>query len=228
MVGGAILLFDIDGTLLDAAGGGRRALEAAFQQVYGCPDALAQVDFRGMTDGHILQAGADAIGRKLDEHAQRALIESYLEHLAAAVQSSPDFRVMPGVHRLLTAATVRARVAVGLGTGNIERGARIKLARAGLNHYFEFGGFGSDHEDRRQVLRVAAARGARRLAAELSQFRVVVIGDTPLDVAAARAIGADCVGVATGGYTVTQLREAGCAAVFRDLTDPAAGEAILG
>ena len=154
-------------------------------------------------------------------------MDTYVRHLQDAVAVADRFRVLPGVPELLSALAGRAGLAIGLGTGNVERGARLKLDRARLNHYFPFGGFGSDCEQRSDLLRVGAARGAARLACPREACRVVVIGDTPRDVTAAQAIGAESVVVATGGHTREELRAAEPTALFDDLTDPAVLAAIL-
>jgi phosphoglycolate phosphatase-like HAD superfamily hydrolase len=117
---------------------------------------------------------------------------------------------------------------VGLGTGNLRDGARLKLSRVGLHERFAFGGFGSDHEARDALLRVGAERGAGTLRAPLSACRVVVIGDTPRDVAAAQAIGAECLAVATGPFSVDALAACGPTHCFRDLAEDGAVAALLG
>ena len=124
--------------------------------------------------------------------------------------------------RVRSQARQHSRIAVGLGTGNIEGGARIKLARVALNENFPFGGFGSDHEDRAELLAVGAARGAARLALPRSACRVVVIGDTPKDIAAAHAIDAESLAVATGPFPVDILRDAGATIAVPNLADPQA------
>src|SRR5690606_2293953 len=127
----------------------------------------------------------------------------------------------------LEAAASRRNVALGLGTGNVEKGARLKLARVGLHERFRFGGFGSDHEDRPTLILRGAERGAALLGAPLSACRVVIIGDTPKDVHAAQAIGAECVGVGTGGFATHELSAAGATWAFDDLSQPGALEALL-
>src|SRR5262249_56415312 len=118
------------------------------------------------------------------------------------------FRVGRGVGALRGTLATRRGAAGGLGTGNPREGARRKLERAGLDGHFRFGGFGSDHEDRAELLRIGAGRGATWLGYPPGACRTIVIGDTPHDVAAARAIGADSLGVATGGCRVEALRAA--------------------
>src|SRR5262249_61591230 len=135
--------------------------------------------------------------------------------------------VRPGMHAVLEVASAQQGMAVGLGTGNIREGARIKLERVGIYHHFPFGGFGCDSEDRAALIRRGAERGAERLGVSLDDCRVVVIGDTPKDVDAAQALGADSVGVGTGSFTAAQLLAAGATHAFADLAAPGAGAAAL-
>ncbi len=218
-----IVLFDIDGTLLTAHGAGRRAMEAGFSGITGRDDGLAEIRFAGMTDPSIVRAGLEAIGAAHDEHVVERVIEHYLEHLPAQLSQRPP-RVLPGVPRLLDWVGTHSGVAVGVGTGNVERGARAKLRAAGLDEHFAFGGFGSDHEERAQLLRVGAARGAAQLRRSVEDCRVVVVGDTPRDVAAARAIHAECVAVATSYYDRAALEETGADLVVDDLATADAHE----
>jgi phosphoglycolate phosphatase len=216
-----VLLFDIDGTLIDAGGAGRRSIERAFAAVTGRADACAHFTFDGMTDRAILRAGLDAIGRPCDDAAQEELIAAYLAALAFEVAASKAYTTHPGVLAALERAE-RCGAALGLGTGNVRDGARVKLERAGLFTRFAFGGFGCDHEDRAELIRIGAERGAGLLGRARGECRVVVIGDTPRDIAAARAIGAESLGVATGRYPEAALRDAGATLACARLDEPRA------
>ncbi|HEY8073440.1 MAG TPA: HAD family hydrolase [Labilithrix sp.] len=222
-----VVLFDIDGTLLLTGGAGRRAMEGAFVDVTGRDDACAHFSFAGMTDRAIARQGLIATGREPTAEAIDALLDAYLARLAHEVTASEGYTVMPGVREVLAWLEGIERVAIGLGTGNLERGARTKLTRGELWHRFAFGGFGSDHEDRAELLRVGAARGAQRLGVAIASCRVVVIGDTPKDVAAAHAIGATCIAVATGSYSLEDLARTGAAHAFATLEDPRARSALI-
>ena len=171
-----------------------------------------------MTDRAIVRGGLARAGLAVDEAAIDAVCAAYLAALADEVPRSDGFRIMPGAAALLDALAGRSGLAVGLGTGNLREGARIKLEHARLYHHFGFGGFGCDAEDRAALLRVGAERGARHLGARLGDCRIVVIGDTPKDVAAARAIGAESLTVETSGFTAADLRAAGATWAFPDLT----------
>lgn len=223
-----VFLFDIDGTLLLTGGAGRRAVEGAFGRVVGRPDACRSFSFGGMTDRAIARAGLLAIGETATTERIDAILAAYLELLEGEVTRSPRYQVMPGV--LDAVATLRGRrdCAVGLGTGNLRSGAEIKLQRGDLWRLFDFGGFGCDDEDRTALLAIGAARGAQKLGASVKDCRVVVIGDTERDVAAAHGIGAECIAVGTGSVPLDVLRQAGATHVYADLTVPAALAALYG
>jgi phosphoglycolate phosphatase len=223
-----VLLFDIDGTLVTTGGVGRRAVERAFEREHGRADACAQVRFDGMTDRSITRLGLEAIGVEASDERIERLLESYLDALREELRvSTPEmYRIHPGVSEVL-AACARHGVALGLGTGNIIDGARLKLEHVGLYHHFGFGGFGSDHELRVELIRVGAQRGARQLGKPLAACRVVVIGDTPKDIDAARGIGAESIGVGTASFSAAQLLAHGATYAFDDLTAPEALNALL-
>jgi phosphoglycolate phosphatase-like HAD superfamily hydrolase len=141
---------------------------------------------------------------------------------------TPGYRVHPGVAAVLDALAGQPATALGLGTGNLREGARLKLARGALDARFGFGGFGCDAEDRATILRIGAARGAAQLGVGWEDTRVVVIGDTPRDVAAAASLGADCIAVCTSGSTPEELRAAGPCQVFATLDAPGVLDALSG
>jgi phosphoglycolate phosphatase-like HAD superfamily hydrolase len=186
------------------------------------------VRFHGMTDRAIIRGGLARVGLPSDEATIDAICATYLAALAEEMPRSEGFRVYPGVTAVLDALRDRDGIAVGLGTGNLREGARIKLERAGLEHHFAFGGYGCDHELRPAIVRIAAERGAARLGVPREACRVVVIGDTPRDVEAAIAIGADTVAVETGGVAASDLRAAGATWAFPDLTADGALAALVG
>lgn len=219
-----VILFDVDGTLVSCGGAGRRALAAAFVELHGRDDVL-DFGFGGHTDRAIVRAGLRAAGAPEDAAAIDRVLEAYLSHLPALVERAAGYRVLPGVFEILGELSRRSDLAVGLGTGNVRRGARVKLARGGLAEQFAFGGFGCDHEARAELIRIGASRGAERLGAD--ECRVVIVGDTQRDVAAAHAIGAECVAVATGDCSEAELARAGADRVLRDLGGAHALSALL-
>lgn len=224
-----VLLFDIDGTLLSTGGAGRRAIRLAFGELHGRADACDHFSFSGMTDRAIVRLGLEQLGQVATAAAIDAVIETYVRVLEAEVWKTGDeaYVVLPGMREAVEAGH-RAGCAVGLGTGNVQAGAQAKLRRVGLHERFDFGGFGDDHELRPELIRRGAERGAERLGVSVDQARVVVIGDTPRDVAAARAIGAECVAVATGEHALEALQAAGATFAFEDLTREGALESMLG
>ena len=223
-----VLLFDIDGTLITTGGAGRRAMARAFDEQYGRGDALAEIPLDGMTDRLIVRLGIEAVGREASEAAIDGVLAAYLRALSDEVtRVAPErYRVHRGMHEAI-AVTARQGAAIGLGTGNLRAGAKIKLERVELHDCFTFGGFGCDAEARVELIRVGAERGAAALGVPVSECRVVVIGDTPKDVAAAHGIGAEAIGVGTGRFTPEQLRESGARFAFHDLSEPGAIDALL-
>lgn len=224
-----VWLFDIDGTLVTTGGVGRRALELAFERAHGRRDACDGFRFDGMTDRAIVRGGLVSLGVTPTKTAIDAVLGCYLDVLAEQVARAPEatYRVHAGIFETLDALGAHREFAVGLGTGNIREGARIKLDRVGLFARFGFGGFGCDDEDRTALLRRGAERGADSLGLTLEEVRVVVVGDTPKDVAAAHGIGAESVGVGTGSFTAEALVGAGATCAFTSLGVPGALQAVL-
>src|SRR5262245_14186272 len=144
------------------------------------------------------------------------ILETYLMYLIDEVETSSTYRVLPGITRLLRRLEGRADVLLGLATGNIERGARIKLERGDLNRYFKFGGFGSDSEDRTLLVRRAAELAQSQCGRCIPSDDVFVIGDTPRDIDAGRGAGFCTVGVGTGRFTTAELSDAGATLVLED------------
>ena len=223
-----VLLFDIDGTLVTTGGAGRRAMQRGFSSLHGHPEALA-FPLDGLTDRLIVRRGLTTIGVEPSAEAIDAVLAAYVDVLEEEIGNVPEERylVHVGMREAVRAGRERG-AAVGLGTGNVREGARLKLGRVNLFEHFSFGGYGCDAEDRAEVIRIGAERGANELGKTLGECRVVVIGDTPKDVAAAQAIGAECIGVATGAYSVEALVDSGATAAFRDLTADGAWSALFG
>lgn len=215
-----VLLFDIDGTLVTTGGAGRRSMERAFERLHGRRDACDSFSMSGMTDRAIVRKGLEVIGALPSPESITAVIDAYLASLAEEVSRVDDsnYRLHPGMREAVEAAHARKGFAVGLGTGNVREGARIKLERVRIHDRFSFGGFGCDHEDRVELIRHGARSGASQLGVPVEACRVVVIGDTPKDVAAAQGIGATCIGVGTGGFTAEALLACGADYAFPDFT----------
>lgn len=215
-----LLLFDIDGTLLHSGGAGARALAQAFRELHDLNGAMVEMKFAGLTDPAIVRDIFHAkLGRAPRNGEVEAILERYLVNLKDDVHwTAGQAKVLPGIPELLAALSARPGVLMGLLTGNVERGGRLKLGRFGLNRYFEFGGFASDAEDRAEIARVARDRGLARAAGPVEPRDVLVIGDTPRDVACGKAIGATTVAVATGPHTTAQLAEHSPDWLFEDFT----------
>ncbi len=222
-----MLLFDVDGTLLTSGGAGARALRRAVARVFARDEVEVDFSFAGMTDPAIFRRILGGLGLESSETEIASILAVYPDILREEVADASGYRVHAGVVEVLERVAGVTGVAVGLGTGNIEVGARIKLEPLGLNPYFSFGGYGSDAESRPELLHAGARRGAAQLGHALEGCRVVVIGDTPRDVAAAHAIGAPCLAVATGGATAEALRDAGADHLVSDLRAPGAVEFLL-
>jgi len=209
---GPIVLFDIDGTLIRVGGAGVRAMAQAFEKLFGVTDALKSIEMGGRSDAWIV-GRAFALHGVADEVANReALLEEYSSVLPGVLADAEGL-VLPGVPQLLEVLGERDAV-LGLGTGNFRRSGFIKLRHFGLDGYFDEGGFGEDSEDRGEVL----AAGVARLRSRAPAAAVVVIGDTPHDVQAARAIGARAVAVATGFATPAELETAAPDVLLQDLS----------
>jgi phosphoglycolate phosphatase len=203
------VLFDIDGTLLVTGGAGGVAWQRAFQELHGVDANVAEHTDAGMTDPEIAAiVFREVVGREGTQEERSKAIGCYLKHLPEAVAESPGYRVMPGIEELLP-RLIEAGVLLGLVTGNIEAAAHIKLARARLNRFFSFGGYGSDSPDRTEVTRAALSRGTLVSGGALAAGSCIAVGDTPRDVIAGHGAGIEVVGVATGSYAVAVLREAG-------------------
>ena len=222
-----VLLFDVDGTLIKSAGAGREALEAAFAAVVGAGPWL-DFPLNGMTDLSIVRKALEQRSEVFSVALAQEIEEKYVSLLKDIIKDKEGYEVLPGVVDLLEEAlSFSSKLVVGLGTGNVRRGAEIKLSRGQLNRYFSFGGFGSDHEDRTAMLEIGAKRGAEILGEDWEDCRIVVIGDTPLDVRAAHGCSADCIAVATGGHSIEALKEAQADWVFATLAEPGVREALL-
>jgi phosphoglycolate phosphatase len=225
----ALYLFDIDGTLLRAGGAGARALDAVFSRRHGLDRAMRGIDAGGRTDPWLVaQVFEKRIGRAATAAEVDAILDEYVAELERELTISATLKVLPFVLEALAHLEGCEQVGIGIATGNIERGARIKLERAGLHARFRFGGYGCDSEDRGRLVARAIARG-RELVGECVEDRIVVVGDTAHDITAARACGVRAVAVATGSATRRELDAAGADVVLDTLADlPAWHDATLG
>jgi phosphoglycolate phosphatase-like HAD superfamily hydrolase len=206
---GRAVLFDIDGTILVTGGAGGVAWQRAFEELHGVQANVAEHTDAGMTDPEIAAiVFREVIGREGSPEERAKAIAGYLRHLPDTIAESNGYRVMPGIEPLLE-RLIDDGVLLGLVTGNIEAAAHVKLARGRLNRFFSFGGYGSDSADRTEVTEAALRRAELVSGGSLRDAASFSVGDTPRDVTAGHGAGIKVVGVATGSYSVGQLREAG-------------------
>lgn len=198
-----IVLFDIDGTLISTGGAGRDALHTALATEFAVSDPY-QVDLSGRTDRGICRELFDAHAIEHTPENWDRFRNAYLVGLNQHLQTKSG-RVLPGVRELVAGLKAAPRVALGLLTGNVRDGAQRKLSHYALDEHFAFGGFGDTHHDRDDVAREALASARLHCGEGINGDQVWVIGDTPLDIRCARAIGAKVVAVATGTFTVDEL-----------------------
>ena len=215
-----VILFDIDGTLVLTGGAGVRGMARAFEQLFSVPDAFQTIDVPGRTDSWILAAALALHGVACDAAGAARFREVYLEHLQGELQRpGPRKGMMPGVDLLLDTLQQRDDVYLALLTGNYEEAARLKLEYFDLWRYFRCGAFGDGALERNGLLPKALTRIRECGGPTVAARDVVVVGDTPLDVACAAAGGARSIAVATGGYDADALRATGADLVLDDLSD---------
>jgi len=214
------VLFDIDGTLIDTGGAGGRSWRHAFQEVFGVPGDITRFSEVGMTDPVVArQTFVGTMGREPSGDELASVMTAYVRGLPEQVAASEGYRVLSGVVDLLRRLSSSGTL-LGLVSGNLEGAAHIKIGRADLNRYFPFGGYGTDSADRVELTRAAIARAESMRGYPLDPAEVYVVGDTPLDIAAAHGAGAISVAVATGSFTEAQLRDAGAQHVLPTLEAP--------
>lgn len=197
-----VLLFDIDGTLIRGGGCGRKALNEAAERLYGVKNACSELSLAGRTDLYNFGAAYKfATGKKPTPAAVEKLHQEYLrclpKHVKSAIRTR-TYHVPPGLKILLKTLSRNKDVLLGLGTGNMEKGARIKLEPSGFNSYFLFGGYGSDAFHRHELLKKGVARARKLAHASFTANDVFVIGDTPFDVSAGKKAGFKTIAVGTG------------------------------
>lgn len=219
-----LVLFDIDGTLVLTGKAGLRAMNRALQEVFGHANGLEGIAVAGRTDWAILADAVDRIGHRLDGALLSDLRRRYVENLSEEIQHPGQGRkaVMPGIREILGELARRDDLLVGLLTGNFEEGARVKLEYFDLWRYFRCGAYGGDAADRNALVPIARERARACGLPQIGDADVLVVGDTPHDVACAHAAGAVAVAVATGSSSIDELRAAGAEHVFEALGDPTA------
>jgi phosphoglycolate phosphatase len=217
----ALILFDIDGTLLLSGRAGLRAMTRAFQDTFGISDAFKGESFGGRTDSFLVSRALKMAGLPDTIENHHRFRDVYLPLLAEEIQHPGQGHkgVMPGARELLEALEDFDHLHLALLTGNYREAAEIKLQHFELWDFFEWGAFSDDHHDRNELVPIARARAETYDIPAAAIERVIVIGDTPHDIECARVAGATSITVATGGYTVAQLQDAGADVALPDLSD---------
>lgn len=213
-----LFLFDIDGTLITSGGAGEGALKDAMKSRFGVEEDLEGIVLAGSTDARI---AAELLGKAGIAHTPEnaaALLDEYLHHLPRRL-ADHNGRILPGIVELLEALAARPDCVLALLTGNVVRGAEIKLTHFGVWHHFEFGAFSDDHHDRNELGKFARARATDRHGIEFPPEKIYVIGDTPRDIECGRAIGARTVAIATGIYGEGALAGHSPDFLFKDFSE---------
>lgn len=213
-----LLLFDVDGTLVRTGGAGVFALRQALTDRFGVEDDLCDVEIAGMTDSGIV---ANILKKHQIPSTQEnvtAFLEMYVDLLALELPRRQG-SLLPGVLPLLEKLQSRRHLVLGLLTGNLRRGAQLKLEHYGVWEFFEFGAFADDHHDRNELGAFARNRAREKHGREFAAARIDVIGDTPRDIACGKAFGARTIAVATGSWPRAQLAQHQPDFLFEDLRD---------
>jgi phosphoglycolate phosphatase-like HAD superfamily hydrolase len=216
--GKKLVLFDIDGTLLLTGRAGEHALRAAFKERFGVDDDLSSISFAGSTDGAIARQMFAPYDIPPTAENIADLFDGYVHHLALELPRR-EGKVLPGIVELLEALHGREDCVLGLLTGNIAKGAELKLSHYGVWDFFEFGAFADDHVDRNKLGPVAHSRAVEKHGISFEAEDVFVLGDTPRDIDCARAAGFVAVAIATGSYGKDELATHQPDFLFEDLSD---------
>ena len=199
-----LLLFDIDGTLIHSGGAGVEALKRALKERFQIEDDLHDIEFAGMTDSGIVTSILKKHSLPTTPENVTAFLDSYVHFLSKELPRRKG-KLLPGVLELLEKLKTREHVVLGLLTGNVSRGAQLKLDHYRVWHFFEFGAFADDHHDRNELGEFARARAKEKHGREFSAVEIDVIGDTPRDIACGKALGARTIAVATGTWSREDL-----------------------
>jgi len=199
-----LLLFDIDGTLIHAAGAGVESLKRALMERFGTKDDLQDIEIAGMTDSRIVISILNKHQIPASNENIAAFLDSYVHFLSLELPRRAG-KLLPGVLELLEKLKARSNLVLALLTGNVSRGAQLKLEHYGVWHFFEFGAFADDHHDRNRLGSFAQARAREKHGHVFDVAQIDVIGDTPRDIACGKAIGARTIAIATGTWPREQL-----------------------
>ena len=212
-----ICLFDIDGTLITTGGAGKQAFLQTLQKAFDIEAGDPDVTFAGRTDRGIVTDFFNHLGISQNNRNWDRFTDVYLQLLPGCLESCAG-KVLPGIKSFLEKIDRHPEIKLGLLTGNMAKGASIKLRHYGLEHHFDFGGFGDRHTERDHVARQALQATHQRLGQSVLAEQIFVIGDTPADIRCGRAIGARTVGVCTGKYSAEELKTEEADLVLEDFT----------
>src|SRR5881409_257637 len=213
-----LLLFDIDGTLIHSGGAGVHALKSAFKERFGVADDLHDIEIAGMTDSGIVISILNKHKIPATNENVSAFLDSYVHFLSLELPLR-EGKLLPGVLELLGKLKSRPHLVLALLTGNVSRGAQLKLSHYGVWHFFEFGAFADDHHNRNELGAFARARAKEKHGCEFSADEIDIIGDTPRDIACGKALGARTIAVATGTWSREKLAEHHPDILIDDLSD---------
>src|ERR1700726_2307550 len=213
-----LLLFDIDGTLIHSGGAGVHALKRALTERHGIEDDLHDIEIAGMTDSGIVISILNKHKIPATQGNIAAFLDSYVHFLSRELPRRKG-KLLPGVLELLKKLKSRKHLVLALLTGNVSRGAQLKLGHYGVWHFFEFGAFADDHQDRNQLGAFARARAKEKHGREFSAAEIDVIGDTPRDITCGKAFGARTIAVATGTWSHDELAKHQPDFLIDDLSD---------
>jgi len=213
-----LLLFDIDGTLVNTGGAGVEGLKTIVQRRFGTKDDLSDIEIAGKTDSGIIRDILRKYGVEPTTEAITNFADEYLAELALELPRRRG-RILPGIQELLTRLKSRPHIVLALLTGNLSRGAELKLEHYYLWHFFEFGAFADDHHDRNELGAFARQRAQEKHGHEFDAADIDVIGDTGHDIACGKAFGARTIAVATGGWTRERLKAAQPDFLFDDFSN---------
>ena len=216
-----ILLFDIDCTLIITGNAGNKSITRAFENLYGIKDAMVGIKPHGNTDPAIVQ---DIFKTKLgknevDQKEIDEILDKYVSLLPEEIEKSQGYKVLPGIIEILKEVERRPDLVGGLATGNLEKGGRIKLERGGLNQYLPFGGFADGLVDRNHIIEKAIKVAEEFIGQPINRSDVYIIGDTPRDIIVGKNAGAKTVAIATGIYSLQELKSHNPDYLFQDLSD---------
>ena len=215
-----LLLFDVDLTLINSSGAGRRAMTLAFEKVFEKKNGLKNVNLAGRTDPQILKDALNRKGLEWQPESEERFKHAYFELLKNEIEK-PNYRtqIMPGISKILSILSSYSDMILGLLTGNWRQGAMIKLGHFNLTHFFQLGAFADDSDIREELPQFAAQRLEETFGIPIPPKDVFIIGDTPLDVACSKPFGAKSIAVATGFFSYEELEAANPDYTFENLSD---------